>query len=79
MEMDKKDIMILIQACVDFKKLDNVILMISEGNIDDQKYPGLYMLTDILYMHSKLSNYDKLLDIVYDELLTIEEKYELIF
>ena len=76
--MDKEDLIAIIKAYGDFKKLDNIVMQFSEEGISDEEFRGLWELTDVLRKYSKLEDYDKIIELAGDVNLSAEQKYELI-
>ena len=69
--------MILIKACRDFKRLDDALEEIG-GGIDNDRFRGLWDLSDLIVKYSKLRNYDETLRIIDSDELTIEQMLDML-
>ena len=74
--MDKIYILGIINACSDFLKLDKIMSNICDGGISGDEYRGLWELPDILAMYFDVDDYTDMINILRDNNLSIEEKYD---
>ena len=75
--MDREDMMILIRACRDFKKLDDALEEIG-GGIDNDRFRGLWDLSDLIVKYSKIKEYDEVLRIIDNGNLTIDQMLDML-
>ena len=75
--MDREDMMMLIRACRDFKRLDDALEEIG-GGIDNDKFRGLWDLSDLLVKYSKLRDYDEVLKIIDNDQLTLGQMVDML-
>lgn len=75
--MDREDMMYLIRACRDFKRLDDALEEIG-GGIDNDKFRGLWDLSDLIVKYSKLRDYDEVLKIIDNNKLTIGQMVDML-
>lgn len=73
--MDRKDAVMIIDAYSDFIRLNNIIKSFA-GIINPNEYPGLYDLMEILMRYFKTYDYDKVMDVLSDNTIDSEEKYD---
>ena len=80
--MTGKEILELIKIYEEFKAIDSIIMLL-DGNcgLDNEKFPHLYNLPELIKKHSKYRNredYDDFYEILGDREKTAEEKLEMI-
>lgn len=75
--MDREDMMILIKACRDFKRLDDALEEIG-GGIDNDRFRGLWDLSDLIVKYSKVREYDEVLRIIDSDELTIGQMVDML-
>lgn len=75
--MDREDMMIVIRACRDFKKLDDALEEIG-GGIDNDKFRGLWDLSDLIVKYSKINDYDTVLRIIDNGRLTLDQMVDML-
>lgn len=76
--MTKQEMMVIIDACSAYERLDRLISEMTDGSGIGQQFDGLNRLADLVFEHSKRSDED-VISVLCDEKLTVEEKYEALF